>query len=85
MTPPEPLYTSGVVADRVQLPRWRLLYLIERGVIPGPTYTVPGRRLFTAADVRRITTVLAAQPGLRGGGDRPAGGDSDDGNDAFTP
>jgi len=73
MTPPEPLYTSGVVADRVHLPRWRLLYLVERGVLPGPTYTVPGRRLFTADDIRRIEAILADRPDLRDTRESPPG------------
>lgn len=66
MTAEESLLTSGAVADRVQLLRWRLLYLIERGVLPGPSFSVPGRRLFTEDDVRRIESVLAERPGLRG-------------------
>ncbi len=57
--------TSGQVAARVGLPRWRLLYLIERGAVPGPSLQVPGRRLYTAADVDRIAEALEQQPGLR--------------------
>lgn len=63
------LFTSGAVADRVQLPRWRLLYYFERGALPGPSFSVPGRRLFTEADVLRIEAALAERPGLRGGPD----------------
>ena len=48
------LLTSGSVARRTNLPRWRLLYLIEKGDLPGPSLQVPGRRLFTAEDVERI-------------------------------
>ena len=66
MTAEEALFTSGAVSDRVRLPRWRLLYLIERGALPGPSFHGPGRRLFTEADVRRIELVLADKPGLRG-------------------
>ena len=61
-----PLHTSGAVSDRVRLARWRLLYLIERGVLPAPTFQVPGRRLFTDDDIRRIEAVLATRPELRG-------------------
>jgi hypothetical protein len=56
------LYTSGQAARKVGLARWRLLYLIEKGDIPGPSITVPGRRLFTAADVRKIAEALARHP-----------------------
>ena len=66
------LHSSGAVADRVNLPRWRLLYLIERGDVPGPTYEIPGRRLFTEADVQRILAALARLPALRGGGQQQA-------------
>ena len=41
------LHTSEVVANRVRIPRWKFLYLIERWLLPGPTCQVPGRRLFT--------------------------------------
>jgi hypothetical protein len=56
------LLTSGQAALRVGLPRWRLLYLIEKGEIPGPSYQVPGRRLFTPADLDRIAQALARRP-----------------------
>lgn len=65
MTSGVPVYGSGAVADRVQLPRWRLLYLVERGVLPGPSLQAAGRRLFTDDDVRRIEAVLSAKPELR--------------------
>lgn len=48
------LYTSGEVAAQLEIPRWRLLYLIEKGEVSQPTLTVPGRRLFTPADIERI-------------------------------
>jgi DNA-binding transcriptional MerR regulator len=60
------LLTSGAVSDRVRVTRSRLLYLIESGVLPGPSFQVPGRRLFTEDDIRRIETILVAQPELRG-------------------
>ena len=62
----EELFTCGAVSNRVRIPRWRLLYLVERGALPGPTLQVPGRRLFTESDIQRIAAVLAAQPELRG-------------------
>ncbi len=74
MSTPAPLHTSGAVSERVRLARWRLLYLIERGVLPAPTFQVPGRRLFTDGDIRRIEAVLATRPELRGPeGDAPPG------------
>ena len=53
------LLSSGAVARELNLPRWQLLYLIERGELPGPTLEVPGRRLFTEQDVERLRTSLA--------------------------
>jgi DNA-binding transcriptional MerR regulator len=64
MTADTKLYTSGAVSDRVSLERWRLLYLIERGTLPPPSFQVPGRRLFTEDDIRRIEAVLATRPEL---------------------
>ncbi|MCZ2341159.1 MAG: hypothetical protein LC104_05105 [Bacteroidales bacterium] len=72
MNRPGTLLTSGPVADRVRLERWRLLYLIERGDLPAPTFQVPGRRLFTEDDVRRIEEALAARPELRGDAASPS-------------
>jgi hypothetical protein len=63
--------TSGQVAARVGLPRWRLLYLIERGAVPGPSVQVPGRRLYTATDVDHIAEALEQQPDLRRDGQGP--------------
>lgn len=53
------LYTSGHVPDRAGVPRWWLLYQLEKGAIPGPSYRVPGRRLYTEDDVARITAAIA--------------------------
>jgi predicted DNA-binding transcriptional regulator AlpA len=53
--------TSGEVADAVGLSRSRFLYLLEAGDVPGPTHTVPGRRLFTSEDVDRIKRAMAAR------------------------
>ena len=62
---PATMYTSGQVATAVELPRHRLLYLIEAGHLPGPSITVSGRRLFAAEDVERIRAALIAKPVLR--------------------
>jgi DNA-binding transcriptional MerR regulator len=70
----EQLHGSGEVARIVNLPVWKLLYLIGRGLLPGPSYEVPGRRLYTDADVEAITKVLAGRPELRSGGGQPTGG-----------
>ena len=59
----ETFLTSGQVAAQVGVPRWQLLYLIERGEVPGPSVQVPGRRIFTAMDVRRIAEALANRTG----------------------
>lgn len=59
------VYTSGTVAAAVGLPRWKLVYLIERDVLPRPSYQVPGRRLFVEADITAILKVLDAKPSLR--------------------
>jgi hypothetical protein len=61
-----PVFTSGQVAGQVGMPRWKLVYLIEKGEIPGPSFVVPGRRLFTAADIENILKSLNARPDLRG-------------------
>jgi DNA-binding transcriptional MerR regulator len=50
--------TIGPVAAQVGVPRWRLAYLIEHGNVPGPSFQVPGRRLFTEADVQQIRQAL---------------------------
>jgi hypothetical protein len=54
------------VSNRLRIARSRLLYLIERGVLPGPTFQVPGRRLFTNEDIQRIEAVMQSRPELRG-------------------
>ncbi len=57
-------YSSiGSVANRVGIPRWRLAYLIERGDVPGPSFQVPGRRLFSEEDIERILEALKTQQG----------------------
>ena len=66
------LSTSGAVARKANLPRWRLQYLIEKGDLPGPSYQVPGRRLFTTVDVEGILAALQERPELAGHGRRIA-------------
>jgi DNA-binding transcriptional MerR regulator len=51
--------TIGAVADRLAIPRWKLAYLIDRGDVPGSSQQVPGRRLFSEADVERIREALS--------------------------
>ena len=57
--------TIGAVADELGIPRSRLAYLIERRAVPDASLHVPGRHLFSPADVRRIRLALASrkQPG----------------------
>jgi DNA-binding transcriptional MerR regulator len=56
----DPKYcTIGTVAIEVGVPRWKLAYYVERGMVPGPSLQVPGRRLFTMEDVERIREALA--------------------------
>jgi DNA-binding transcriptional MerR regulator len=50
--------TIGHVTDLLAIPRWKLAYLIERGDVPRPSLQVPGRRLFSEDDVKRIREVL---------------------------
>lgn len=61
---PQPLLGSGGVAERLGIPRWLLLYRIERGELPGPSLTAAGRRLFTEADVQKLAVVLQTRPEL---------------------
>jgi hypothetical protein len=67
--------TTGNVAARLEIPRWRLAYLIERGDVPGPSLQVPGRRLFNEADVERIRRALAARKAPQEGQPGPGGAD----------
>lgn len=54
----ERVFTSGDVARHAGVPRWKLMYLIERGELPAPNSVVPGRRLFTAAEVETICELV---------------------------
>ena len=53
--------TIGEVAALVGRDRWRLAYLIERGVLPEASVRVRGRRLFTPDDVQQVRAALAAR------------------------
>lgn len=48
------LFSSGELAHELGIPRWRLLYFIERGTVPGAGQMVAGRRLFSTEDLRRV-------------------------------
>jgi DNA-binding transcriptional MerR regulator len=58
-------YTIGPVATRLGVQRWWLAYLIERGDVPGPSLQVPGRRLFSEADVEQIQQALVKRPRIQ--------------------
>jgi hypothetical protein len=60
--PAEHYHTIGEVAAQLAVPRWHLAYLIERNEVPGPTLQVPGRRLFSDADVEQIRQALLRRP-----------------------
>ena len=62
------IFTSGEVAIELGMPRWKLLYMIERGDLPEPTFAVPGRRLFTPNDLAEMRQVLTSR--VRGRGRR---------------
>ena len=47
--------TIGELAARLGIARWKLAYWIERGMVPRPSVQVPGRRLFSQADVEGIS------------------------------
>ena len=57
-------HTIGSVAELLGIPRWKLAYLIERGTVPGASLHVPGRRLFTDADVEAIRRALLCRVAL---------------------
>ena len=48
------LLGTGDVAKLLGVNRWKLMYWIERGDLPGPSQSLVGRRLFTPADVEAI-------------------------------
>ena len=55
---PTQLFSSGEAAAMLGVPRWRLLYLIDRGELPRPNQIVAGRRLFTHDDVAAMQAAL---------------------------
>ena len=61
----DPVYGTGSVALRVRMSRDHFVYLIAKGKLPGPSLQVPGRRLFTEEDVRKILRRLEEEPELR--------------------
>ena len=63
----ERAYSTGEVAAEVGLPRWKFLYLIDKGAIPQPSFTIPGRRLFTKSDIAKIKAALSIAVCDRGG------------------
>jgi hypothetical protein len=60
MTCQNTFFSTGMVAEMLGVPRWKLIYQIERGDLPGPSMRVAGRRLFTTSDVAIIRTALRA-------------------------
>jgi DNA-binding transcriptional MerR regulator len=58
MTTDQKYFTIGTVAIEVGVPRWKLADYVERGMVPGPSLQVPGRRLFTEDDISRIREAL---------------------------
>ena len=52
------LRSSGEVARLVGIPRWKLIHLIETGILPDASFVVPGRRLFTDQDVKQIKVAI---------------------------
>lgn len=59
--------TIGQVAREIGVPRWRLAYWLERGDLPQPTLTVPGRRLWSREDVERVKSLLRVDGEAEGG------------------
>jgi len=60
--------TIGELAARLGIARWKLAYWIERDMVPRPSVQVPGRRLFSEADVEAIRArveTLAQEHGTR--------------------
>lgn len=53
-------FTLGQAAALLGVPAWRLAYLVARGDVERPANQVPGRRLFTADEVKRIEKQLLA-------------------------
>ena len=61
------LIGTGELARKVDLPRARLIQLLDAGKLPDTTLTVAGRRLFRPADMRAVEQALdAAKTGRAG-------------------
>lgn len=58
------MMSIGDVGRMLGIDRWRLAYLLERGKLPAPSVEVPGRRLFSDEDVRKIREAIARDPKL---------------------
>jgi DNA-binding transcriptional MerR regulator len=54
-------YSTGEVAQQLGLVKWKFLYLLDKGLVPGPTLSLPGRRVFTSEDIERIRQALEAR------------------------
>lgn len=54
-------FSSGEVADALGLSRWKFLYHVDRGDLPGASLTVSGRRLFSSEQVENIKRAWAAR------------------------
>lgn len=53
----EELLTIGDVAKRLDVPQYRIVYLLQRGRVPEPP-RLSGRRIFTQQDLTHIATQL---------------------------
>ncbi len=53
------LHSLREAARQLDLPTWKLAYLVDRGDVAPPSAQVPGRRLFTDDDICRIQQQLA--------------------------
>lgn len=52
------LLSSGALAKRLGIQRYRLLYLLDVGQIPEPAQRLGGHRVFEEEEVRRIEEIL---------------------------
>jgi hypothetical protein len=67
------VHGAGAVARQVGLTLQRLQYLISKKRLPGPSFSIPGRHLFTNADVQRILQALRADLTLAARSEAEAG------------
>jgi hypothetical protein len=56
-------YSTGQAARLLGLPRWKLIYLIDRGDLPEPSVELPGRRVYTPADIDALREALERRRG----------------------